>query len=591
MARMHHNGDFTSPDDASQYPPPPSNPYASELHLPNSIRPSSYASAPPFSQFATDYYGYSSDASAAAYSHNLERVPNVPPLSVPHYQPQLPPQTPQCPTFPHYYPSPEMQPSSPTYPHLQDDSLYYRYDPNHPEANYASQLNSTSNLHSYPTQSSFFSAPFSSYIDSYEIKGSRFDQGSSYLSDNPSKNVSSVAGGYGIGIGRSGSEQDFYGKKPESPMRCDPGDGIYAYDGAKSEPHGARGRVPSRSSTLFDDYGRSLSFPSSEKDQGLNTEKIVRAVPTTETQQDVKNGVLKFRVKILPEGGSQSTMDVLCQIGLDGIRMLDPSTSRTLRIYPLENVTKWEVIDSSIFAFWSKSSVDKDPRRVRLQSNIYTMNTILDIVTAAVVQLKEIGGNNDFFGGKGTADTIKQVQQSTEKKKGFDWMNLIRPPNEEKDHWLPDEAVSKCSSCGSDFGPFNRKHHCRNCGDIFCDKCTQGRIALTADEDARPVRVCDRCSEEVSRRLNISKEAANKSVGMHSHEELARKLQAEMDKNRKPSSADVFVGSKSSDNSGKKMTEIACPICTVHLQVQVPASGSETMECSVCQNPFLVSAR
>lgn len=51
-------------------------------------------------------------------------------------------------------------------------------------------------------------------------------------------------------------------------------------------------------------------------------------------------------------------------------------------------------------------------------------------------QLKEIGGKDDFFGGKGTADTIKQVQQSTEKKKGFDWMNLIRPPNEEKDHWV-----------------------------------------------------------------------------------------------------------------------------------------------------------
>lgn len=37
------------------------------------------------------------------------------------------------------------------------------------------------------------------------------------------------------------------------------------------------------------------------------------------------------------------------------------------------------------------------------------------------------------------------------------------------------------------------QHHCRNCGDIFCDKCTRGRIALTSDEDALQVRVCDRC--------------------------------------------------------------------------------------------------
>jgi hypothetical protein len=31
------------------------------------------------------------------------------------------------------------------------------------------------------------------------------------------------------------------------------------------------------------------------------------------------------------------------QIGLDGVRMLDPSTSRTLRIYPLETIARWEV--------------------------------------------------------------------------------------------------------------------------------------------------------------------------------------------------------------------------------------------------------
>ncbi|CAI9769536.1 unnamed protein product [Fraxinus pennsylvanica] len=35
-------------------------------------------------------------------------------------------------------------------------------------------------------------------------------------------------------------------------------------------------------------------------------------------------------------------------------------------------------------------------------------------------------------------------------------------------------AVTKCTSCGSDFNAFNRKCHYQNCGDIFRDKCTQG---------------------------------------------------------------------------------------------------------------------
>lgn len=35
------------------------------------------------------------------------------------------------------------------------------------------------------------------------------------------------------------------------------------------------------------------------------------------------------------------------------------------------------------------------------------------------------------------ADAIKVADQSTEKKKGLgDWMNIIKPANEEKDHWV-----------------------------------------------------------------------------------------------------------------------------------------------------------
>ncbi|KAK9165103.1 hypothetical protein Scep_000294 [Stephania cephalantha] len=277
-------------------------------------------------------------------------------------------------------------------------------------------------------------------------------------------------------------------------------------------------------------------------------------------------------------------MDVLCQIGLDGIRMLDPNSGRMLRIYPLDTITRTEVIDSSILAFWSKSAVDIEPRRIRLQSNSYTTNTILDTVTAATFQLKEMGGKDSYR--SKSFDSGKPSEQPSEKKKGLaDWMNLMKPANEEKDHWVPDEAVTKCISCGTDFSAFVRKHHCRNCGDIFCDKCTHGRIALTADENAQPVRVCDKCMAEVTQRLSHAKESASKPTGLHSHEDLARKLQEEMEKNRKSSS-----GSKSSDGSGRRMREVACPTCTVHLQVQVPSSGSETIECGVCQHPFLVSA-
>ncbi|KAL9269111.1 FREE1-like protein [Drosera capensis] len=361
--------------------------------------------------------------------------------------------------------------------------------------------------------------------------------------------------------------------------------GVYRYDGGGVEPYGARGTAGSRSSSssqvMFDDYGRpvGVSGGKGESARPVGSMKVVKAVPKNEVEEDVRNGVQKFRVKVLAEGAGQSDMDVLCQIGLDGIRMVEPATGRTQRIYPLEAVTRWEVLESHIFAFWAKTSVDVEPKRIRLKSNSYTTNTILDAVTAASVQLKEMGDEKSLT-------SVKPSDLANEKKKGFpDFLNLIKPPVEEKDHWVPDEAVTKCIACGSNFGPFNRRHHCRNCGDIFCDKCTQGRTPLSLDDQAQPVRVCDRCMAEVTQRLANAREATSRIGGsLRSHEDLAKKLKEEMNKNLKGSSGGNADGSKA------RMREVACPTCTVHLQVQVPSSGSETIECSVCQHPFLVSA-
>jgi len=178
-------------------------------------------------------------------------------------------------------------------------------------------------------------------------------------------------------------------------------EGAYAYSGGGggSEPYGARGTAPARSgSALFDDYGRSISVPSGREEQpwssggggggsrGGSFGAIARALPKADTHEDSSGGAQKFRVKLLPEGAGNPT-DVLCQIGLDGIRMLDPNTSRTLRIYPLDSLTTWEVLDSTIFAFWAKTSVDIEAKRIRLKSSSYTSNTMLDTVTAATVQV------------------------------------------------------------------------------------------------------------------------------------------------------------------------------------------------------------
>jgi hypothetical protein len=64
--------------------------------------------------------------------------------------------------------------------------------------------------------------------------------------------------------------------------------------------------------------------------------------------------------------------------------------------------------------------------------------------------------------------------------------------------WVPDEAVSQCRSCDKAFDFFNRKHHCRNCGQIFCASCTPTTKLLPSHFGVRePQRVCRGCAAEL----------------------------------------------------------------------------------------------
>ncbi|KAL6993409.1 hypothetical protein U1Q18_011527 [Sarracenia purpurea var. burkii] len=509
--------------------------------------PVSFASAPPVSSTysSLDYSAYSNFSANSPYAQYTDHALNPPPT--------YPPPNPNSQAF-----NPSPQPYS--FPHLDPQPTpYYAYDQNQGALNYD---------HSNPSHNYNSNPPFSS---------------NSYPSSSGYENSYEGSSNYGK-YGNQGMYGDVGNHSPEIGSRYDYGanqDGVFAYNGGKVVPYGAGvSDSASSSGVIFDDYGRPIGLANGKEQKGSGPSgRVVKAIPKTETQQDVSSGVQKFRVKLLSEGAGQSDMDVLCQIGLDGIRILDIATSRTFRVYPIETVTRCEVLDSYIFAFWAKSSIDIEPRRTRLKSNSYTTNNILDTVTAATFQIKEMGGRNK------PSDISKVSEQPSEKKKGFvDWVNLKKPSNEEKDHWVPDESVTKCMACRTDFGAFVRRHHCRNCGDIFCDKCTQGRITLTPDDHALPVRVCDQCMAEVTQRMGNTKETAGIAAAFQTHEDLAKTLKEEMDKNRKTSTG------LTSGGTGMQMKEVACPTCTVHLQVQVPDSGSETVECSVCQHPFLVSA-
>ncbi|CAG2054006.1 unnamed protein product [Timema podura] len=59
--------------------------------------------------------------------------------------------------------------------------------------------------------------------------------------------------------------------------------------------------------------------------------------------------------------------------------------------------------------------------------------------------------------------------------------------------WIPDDMAPRCMSCETVFTVVRRRHHCRNCGKVFCARCSSNSVPLPRYGHVKPVRVCNRC--------------------------------------------------------------------------------------------------
>ena len=81
--------------------------------------------------------------------------------------------------------------------------------------------------------------------------------------------------------------------------------------------------------------------------------------------------------------------------------------------------------------------------------------------------------------------------------------------------WVLDKTTNKCSDCNINFNIIKRKHHCRNCGKIFCNNCSKNRIIIPNSTYTNKERVCVNCynilqkKELINEKTNINDEKTN----------------------------------------------------------------------------------
>ena len=116
----------------------------------------------------------------------------------------------------------------------------------------------------------------------------------------------------------------------------------------------------------------------------------------------------------------------------------------------------------------------------------------------------------------------QQLQQSSssrdKQKQNSMWWNLTTAAQDERlpnaPTWLSDAEVAACMGCADPFGKRQRRHHCRHCGNILCDKCTTKRTKIPHLQYSKPVRVCEACFAmiELTRNPPTEQPAADSAV-------------------------------------------------------------------------------
>ena len=85
--------------------------------------------------------------------------------------------------------------------------------------------------------------------------------------------------------------------------------------------------------------------------------------------------------------------------------------------------------------------------------------------------------------------------------------------NDKKEFWMPDKFCKVCYGCEDAFTMYRRRHHCRMCGQVFCNPCSSFYIDGALINLSGPVRACRLCHDQLfDRSIRENKQMTNRRI-------------------------------------------------------------------------------
>ncbi|XP_006558413.2 RUN and FYVE domain-containing protein 2 isoform X1 [Apis mellifera] len=207
------------------------------------------------------------------------------------------------------------------------------------------------------------------------------------------------------------------------------------------------------------------------------TETIQKMDEKCKEIDDVKSGAVE-RVKIL---GAEAAEREARANGVERELRLEREWRTSLQEASISNAEKISQLHQEIDQLRRVSE-----KYLALQEEHYALR---EICTEQERTLEELGGQ--LSAAKLAAVELREAADNAQHQHQQHHQHHQHHQQEGAATWANDRLVTHCKSCNREFNITRRKHHCRNCGKIFCNACSDNTTSLP--NSSKPVRVCDEC--------------------------------------------------------------------------------------------------